>query len=131
MAIRKRINNELQNTTQKTKDWATNPTKNVGELRCSGRVSISCSTSGTHQVLSHTCLYHMYISPSILPQLTDVKLQPFLWVSIYSLFLWASIYSFFLWVSIYSFFLWVSIYSFASKFQLVHVPLMVINCTHL
>ena len=28
----------------------TNPTKNWGELRCSGRVSSLCSTSGTHRV---------------------------------------------------------------------------------
>ena len=28
----------------------TNPTKNGGELRCSGRVSSSCSTSGTRRV---------------------------------------------------------------------------------
>jgi len=37
-------NNDLQNTTQKTKDRATRTTlKSGGELRCSGRVSSSCS----------------------------------------------------------------------------------------
>ena len=39
---------DLQNTTQKTKDWATRTSlKTVGELRCSGRLSSSCSISGT------------------------------------------------------------------------------------
>ena len=47
----KKTNNDLQNTTHKTKDGATtNPTKRRGELRCSGRVSTSCSTSGTCRV---------------------------------------------------------------------------------
>jgi hypothetical protein len=33
----KNINNDLHNTTQKTKDWAIRiPLKNGGELRCSG-----------------------------------------------------------------------------------------------
>jgi hypothetical protein len=52
--IDKRKNNDLQNTTQKTKGWATRTSqkkkkkkkkKNVGELGCSGSVSSSCSTS--------------------------------------------------------------------------------------
>jgi hypothetical protein len=39
-----RPSNDLQNTTQKTKDRATRATlKSGGELRCSGRVSSSCS----------------------------------------------------------------------------------------
>jgi hypothetical protein len=38
-------NNDLQNTTQKTKDWPTRiPLKTGCELSCSGRVSSSCST---------------------------------------------------------------------------------------
>jgi hypothetical protein len=41
MAKRKRTNNYLQNTTPKQKI----PTKNVVELRCSGRVSSPCSAS--------------------------------------------------------------------------------------
>ena len=46
-----RTNNNLQNTTQKTKDRATQtPLETEGELRCSGRVSSSCSTSGSHRV---------------------------------------------------------------------------------
>jgi len=37
--------------THKTKDWVTRtPLKTRGELRCSGRVSSSCSTSGTIHV---------------------------------------------------------------------------------
>jgi hypothetical protein len=37
--------------TYKTKDWVTRtPLKTGGELRCSGRLSSSCSTSGTHRV---------------------------------------------------------------------------------
>ena len=45
----KRTNNDLQNTSQKTKDQATRtPLKGEGELMCSGRVCSSCSTSGIH-----------------------------------------------------------------------------------
>ena len=41
----------LQNITYKTKDRITQtPLKPGGELRCSGRVGSSCSTSGTHRV---------------------------------------------------------------------------------
>jgi len=37
--------------THKTKDRVTrNPLKTGGELRCSGRVNSSCSTSGTRRV---------------------------------------------------------------------------------
>jgi hypothetical protein len=55
MAIRKRTNNDLQNTTQKTKDQVTRtPLKTGDELRYSGRVSSSCSTSGTHRVTLET-----------------------------------------------------------------------------
>jgi hypothetical protein len=43
----KRTNNDLQKITQKTIDWATaTPQKPKDELRCSGRVNSSCSTSG-------------------------------------------------------------------------------------
>jgi hypothetical protein len=41
-----RTNNDLQNITQKTDDWVTKtPLKTGGELRCSGRVGSSCSSS--------------------------------------------------------------------------------------
>ena len=44
-------NNDLQNTTQTTKDRANaNPTKTGGEFKCSGRVSNSCFTRGTFPV---------------------------------------------------------------------------------
>ena len=37
-----------KNTTQKTEDWIKrNPTKTNGELKCSGRIIISCTTSDT------------------------------------------------------------------------------------
>ena len=43
-----RTNNDLQNTTQKTKDRVTRtPLKTGSKLKCSERVSSSCSTSGT------------------------------------------------------------------------------------
>jgi len=47
----KRTNNDLLNNIQKEdKDRATRiPPKTADELRCSGRVSCSWSTSGTHQ----------------------------------------------------------------------------------
>ena len=45
-----RTNNELQNTTHKRKDRvARTPLKLGDELRCSGRVSSSFSTSGTRR----------------------------------------------------------------------------------
>ena len=48
----KKTNNDLQNTTQKTKDRVTRtPLKTRYKLRCSGKVSSSCSTCGTHHVI--------------------------------------------------------------------------------
>jgi len=47
----KRTNNDLQNIHIKLKNRVTRlPLKTGGELRCSGRVSSSCSTSGTRRV---------------------------------------------------------------------------------
>ena len=47
----KRTYNDLQNITQKTKDQTTRiPLKTGGELRCSRRVTSSCSTYGTCRV---------------------------------------------------------------------------------
>ena len=44
----KMTNNDIQNITHKTKDRVTQtPLKIKGELRCYGRVSSSCSSSGT------------------------------------------------------------------------------------
>jgi hypothetical protein len=51
MAKRKRTNNDLQNITHKSKTRATRtPLKTGGELWCPGRISSSCSTSGTRCV---------------------------------------------------------------------------------
>jgi hypothetical protein len=47
----KRTNNNLQNITRKTTDRVTQTQlKTAGELRCSGRVSSSCSTCCSHRV---------------------------------------------------------------------------------
>ena len=47
----KKTNTDPQNITHKTKDRvARTPIKTGVELRCSGRVSSSCSTSGTRRV---------------------------------------------------------------------------------
>jgi hypothetical protein len=47
----KRTNNDLQNNTQKIKDRATRTSlKTGGELRCSGKVSSSCSTCDNSRV---------------------------------------------------------------------------------
>ena len=52
----KRTNNDLQNTTQKTKNRATRtPRKTGGEPRWSGKVSSSCSTSSTCRVTLVCC----------------------------------------------------------------------------
>ena len=51
---KKNVQKDKQRSTKhiyKTKDRVTRtPVKTVGELRCSGRVSSSCSTSGTRRV---------------------------------------------------------------------------------
>jgi hypothetical protein len=48
----KRTTHDLQNNTHKTKDQVTRtPLKTGGELRCTGMVSSSCSTSGTRRVI--------------------------------------------------------------------------------
>jgi hypothetical protein len=59
----KRTNNDLQNTTQKTKDQGTRTLLKIGgEHRCSGWVSSYCSTSGTRRVanpmISNCCSCH-------------------------------------------------------------------------
>ena len=47
----KRTNNDQQNTTQRIKDWATRTSlKAGGNLRCSGRVCSSFSTSYTFDI---------------------------------------------------------------------------------
>jgi hypothetical protein len=59
----KSTNDDMQNIHIKTKNRVTRkPLKNGNELRCSGRVNSSCSTSGTRRVnvvknpvLSHEC----------------------------------------------------------------------------
>jgi hypothetical protein len=51
MDKRKGTNNDLKNTAQKTKDRTKRTQlKTLGELRCSGSVSSSYSTSGTRSV---------------------------------------------------------------------------------
>jgi len=51
MTKKKKDNNDLQNITQNAKYRATRtPLKIGGELRCSGRVSSYCSTSGTSRI---------------------------------------------------------------------------------
>jgi hypothetical protein len=53
----KRTNKDLQSITHKTKDRVTRtPLKTGVELRCSGRVSSSCSNSG----IGHFNKYHSY-----------------------------------------------------------------------
>ena len=54
----KMTNNDILNTTQKTKDRATRtPRKTGGEYRFSGRVSSSCSTSDTRLVCSRMIVH--------------------------------------------------------------------------
>jgi len=53
----RRINIDMQNTTQKTKGQATQtPIKTGVEFRCSGRVCSSCSICGTCRVLLLYCI---------------------------------------------------------------------------
>ena len=61
MVKSKRTNNDLQNTTQKPKDWAMRISlKTGGELRCSGKMSCSWSTSDINIIwyrnhIKHSC----------------------------------------------------------------------------
>jgi hypothetical protein len=51
MAKRKTTNSDLQSITHKTEDRVARTQLNAGgELGCSGRVSSSCSNSGTRRV---------------------------------------------------------------------------------
>jgi len=57
----KRTNNNLQNTTQKTKDRERRtPLKTGSEFKCSGRVSSSYSTNGTRRVtlVTNPVIFH-------------------------------------------------------------------------
>ena len=48
---KKRTSSDLQNTTQKTKHWATQTALKIGgELRCSGRIGRFCYTCSTRRV---------------------------------------------------------------------------------
>ena len=56
----KKTNRDLQNTTQKSKDRATQtPLKTDGELMCSWSVSTSGSTSDTRRVTAKRNEHHM------------------------------------------------------------------------
>ena len=57
----KRTKSDQQIITQKTKDWPTGtPLKTEGKLRCSGRVSSSCSTFDTRRVIVKRHEHHWY-----------------------------------------------------------------------
>jgi len=59
---KKKKNKDLQNTLQKTKDWATQiPLQTRDELRCSGRDRSSCfiSTCGTRRVTGERSEHHL------------------------------------------------------------------------
>ena len=56
----KQTNNDLQNITHTTNDWATRTLLKAGyELRCSGRVTSSCSTSDTCHVTIKGSDHHL------------------------------------------------------------------------
>ena len=59
----KKTNNDLHNTTQKTRDWVKRIPINLEVLfRCSGRVCSSCSTSGTRRVtlVTNSIINHVW-----------------------------------------------------------------------
>ena len=69
MAKRKQTNNELQNTIQKIKDWATRiPLIQGCEFRCSGSVSSSCfirhvvTTKQHDQLIWTSCWSPVYVN---------------------------------------------------------------------
>jgi len=65
----KRTNNDLQNITHITKDRATRTQQKIGgELRCSGRVDISCSSSDIRRAtLQHIRQFLLYKSIKEIP----------------------------------------------------------------
>jgi hypothetical protein len=64
----KKTNNDLQNNTHKTKDRVTRtPLKTGGELRCSGRVRNSCSTSGNRRVNAKRHWYQLIWRSCVMP----------------------------------------------------------------
>ena len=70
MAKRKRTNHKQRSTkhTHNTKDRATRTLlKTEVELRCSGRVSSSCSTSDTHRVTDKRHKHHLTWKPCWTP----------------------------------------------------------------
>jgi hypothetical protein len=70
----KRINNDLQNTTQKTLDLTTQKTRS--ELRCSGRAGISCSSSDTHRVTlaTNSVISHKFVNLSETKVISEIFL---------------------------------------------------------
>jgi ribosomal protein L19E len=61
MGKRKGTNNDLLNTTQRTKVRATRTTlKTGGERRCSGRVGSHCSTSATRHVTKFSFNFSLF-----------------------------------------------------------------------
>ena len=85
MAKRKRTNNDLQSTTQKTKDRETwNPLKTGGVLWCSQRVSMFCSSSYTRRcqhvyntrfVYDNACFLCLFLGFTYLGCIYDNKLR--------------------------------------------------------
>ena len=75
MTKRKRTNKNLQNTTQKTKARPTRiPLKTGGELKCSGRVDNSCSSSCTLRV----AVYQIFIYLGVASEYIDIANPSFL-----------------------------------------------------
>jgi stalled ribosome rescue protein Dom34 len=71
----KRTNNDLHNIHIKLKIEEHEPQKTGGELRCSGRVSSSCSTSGTRRVIckGNIFIFEIYSSTIIRLHLSQTK----------------------------------------------------------
>jgi len=76
-------NNDLQNTTLKTNDRVTRtPLKTGDELRCSGRVNSSCSTSGTRRVtlVTNPVISHKTLFSEQLVELSLYTLTSFVFI---------------------------------------------------
>jgi hypothetical protein len=68
--------------TYKTKDRVTRtPLKTGGELRCSGRVGSSCSTSGTRRVNLVNCSY-LIMSSLLKTYISNVVLTARFWINL-------------------------------------------------
>ena len=116
--------NDLQNTTQKIYDRVTRtPLKIGGELRCSGRVRRSCSTSGTRRVTLHTnpVISHEWGKDREVLTTSGTYLRNYNFnILLVQMYINCLVFQYFC--------LWGYLMSFIPETRLLNVPLVVVAC---